>query len=69
MTTITIKEELGFKQVSFENLAELITYLEEHGLMITLHELPTDEVTSDLRKKAKEAAKEYRQHPSSFSHL
>ena len=69
MTTITINEELGIERNSFKSLSELLTYLEEHGLMIGLHELSENEVTNDMRKKAKEAAKEYREHPSSFSRL
>lgn len=69
MTTITINEELGIGRNSFESLSDLLAYLEENGLMVVLHELTEDKVTDDLRRKAKEAKKQYKEDPDSFSRL
>ncbi len=69
MTTITINEELGIGRNSFESLSELLAYLEENGLMVVLHELPEDEITSDIRSKADAAKKKYAEDPGAFLHL
>ena len=69
VTTITINQELGIDRHSFGSLLELLSYLEENGLVVTLHELPEDEVTHDMRDRAEEAARQYRNDPSSFKRL
>ena len=69
MTTITINEDIPLKQLAFSSLAELLASLEQNGLVVSLHEVLGDEVTDDMRRKAKDAAKQYRDDPSSFSRL
>jgi len=69
MTTITINEDLGFDRNAFGSLSELLAYLEEHGLMVVLQELSGDAVTDDMKKNAKEASKQYKEDPSSFTSL
>ena len=69
MTTITIQEDFGCNQTSFANVAELLSYLEKHGILISLQELSLASCPPELQQRAREAGGQYERDPSSFSDL